>query len=132
MSRRVAGEEAETLASEAQDWIEKNIGLRYGWPGNYRELEQCVRNILIRKEYQSSPVKGRRRRSDIFAPAYSGDLTASELLSRYCTLIYSQTESYEEVARRLEIDRRTVKAKVNQDLLASLTVTRRAAGRHLA
>jgi transcriptional regulator with PAS, ATPase and Fis domain len=112
MARRVAGGEAESLALEAIDWVGKNLGAGYAWPGNYRELEQCVRNILIRKDYQphrSLP----SLRNDIFTPARTGDLTANELLSRYCALVYSQTGSYEETARRLQIDRRTVKAKID-------------------
>jgi hypothetical protein len=36
-----------------------------------------------------------------------GRLTAEQLLSRYCALVYRQTGSYEETARRLGIDRRT-------------------------
>ena len=123
MSRRVAGDEAEGLATEARQWIEKNLDPHYEWPGNYRELEQCVRNILIRKEYRPSRLTSPPRNSDIFAEARSGRLTADELLSRYCTLIYSQTGSYEETARRLNLDRRTVKAKVDQDLLARLAAT---------
>ena len=129
MSRRVAGDEAETLANDAYEWIEKNLGRDYRWPGNYRELEQCVRNIVVRKEYRPPLLKQKYRTPDIFTAACSGELTASELLSRYCTLIYWQTGSYEEVARRLEIDRRTVKAKVNQELLATLGATKQAAGR---
>ena len=129
MSRRAAGEEAETLAAEAQEWIEEYLDPQYEWPGNYRELEQCVRNILIRKEYQPSRWTNRQRGVDLFGEAREGKLTASELLSRYCTLVYAQTGSYEETARRLEMDRRTVKAKVNQELLTALAVTRQAAGK---
>ena len=130
MSRRVAGDEAETLTNETQKWIEKNLDPQYEWPGNYRELEQCVRNILIRKEYQASRLAKRQDSRDPFSEARTGKLTAGELLSRYCTLVYSQTGSYEETARRLQIDRRTVKAKVNQPLLAALTATRPAAAKH--
>jgi transcriptional regulator with AAA-type ATPase domain len=117
LSRRIAGDEAEALAAETQQWIEKNLDPAYQWPGNYRELEQCVRNILIRKEYPISRLAKRRNSSAILDGATSGQLTANELLSRYCTLVYSQTGSYEETARRLQIDRRTVKAKVNFELL---------------
>jgi hypothetical protein len=46
--------------------------------------------------------------------------TADELLSRYATIVYHQTKSYEETARRLAIDRRTVKAKVDREFLAQL------------
>lgn len=121
MSRRVAGDEAEALAQETERWIAMNLDPQYAWPGNYRELEQCVRNILIRKEYQTSRLSEKQKNGDFFGQACTGDLTAEELLSRYCTLVYSQTGSYEETARRLEIDRRTVKAKVDQQLLATLT-----------
>jgi transcriptional regulator with AAA-type ATPase domain len=120
MSRRVAGDESGSLAAEAQDWVEKNLGSDYGWPGNYRELEQCVRNILIRKDYQVASTPQRKRTDDVFQDARNGHLTADELLSRYCTLVYTRTGTYEETARRLAIDRRTVKAKVNFELLKRL------------
>ena len=42
----------------------------------------------------------------------AGKITAEELLRRYCSLVYSQTRNYEETARRLGLDRRTVKSKV--------------------
>lgn len=126
MSRRVAGDEADSLAHETGHWIENNLDPQYEWPGNYRELEQCVRNILIRKEYQISRVAPRPAKHDIFDDARTGSVTASELLSRYCTLVYSQTGSYEETARRLEMDRRTVKVKINRDLLKQLATARAA------
>ncbi len=118
MSQRVAGEEAETLAEQALEWMEKNLDSGYAWPGNYRELEQCVRNILIRNEYQISRLKTADK--DMFANARAGRMTANDLLARYCTLVYSMTGSYEETARRLELDRRTVKAKVDVELLEKL------------
>ena len=132
MAQRVAGEDAGVLAKETEEWIEKNLDPHYPWPGNYRELEQCVRNILIRKEYPISRSGREAANRDIFAEARSGGLTAGELISRYCTLVYSQTGSYEETARRLELDRRTVKAKVNPELLAALETTKRVAGKRPA
>jgi len=53
-----------------------------------------------------------------------GRLTAEALLDRYCTLIYAQCGSYEESARRLKLDRRTVKRRVDPALLAALEATR--------
>ena len=96
------------------EWIENNLDPLYEWPGNYRELEQCVRNILIRNEYQTSRLPKTRETRDIFGDAREGAVTANDLLSRYCTLVYSQTGSYEETARKLEIDRRTEGRKVNR------------------
>ena len=106
MARRVAGPEAEDLAADVTKWINENLGDHYPWPGNYRELDQCVKNVLIRRDYRPSVPKTFR---DDFE---AGRMTADEMLSRYTTMVYRQTGSYEETARRLGIDRRTVKAKV--------------------
>jgi hypothetical protein len=40
-------------------------------------------------------------------------LTAEDLLQRYCALVHAETGSYLETARRLGLDRRTVRAKVS-------------------
>ena len=47
-------------------------------------------------------------------------MTTEELVARYVTLVYSRAGSYEETARRLALDRRTVKAKVDRTLLDRL------------
>jgi hypothetical protein len=117
MARRVAGDEAESLAGEAGEWILNRLGPDYAWPGNYRELEQCIRNLLIRKDYRPVSWGPRDSSGGLFEAACSGRLTASELLTRYCTLVYARTGSYEETARRLDLDRRTVKSKVDAALL---------------
>jgi hypothetical protein len=119
MSRRVAGAEAEELAPEVMNWIGANLGADYAWPGNYRELEQCVKNVLIRRNYRPSGTGRSDAVEELTVDVRNGRLTADELLSRYVTLVYSRTGSYEETARRLGLDRRTVKAKINPELLAS-------------
>jgi hypothetical protein len=42
------------------------------------------------------------------------ELTADELLRRYCQHAYRQTGSFERAARLLQLDRRTVRAKVDR------------------
>jgi hypothetical protein len=112
---RIVGEtEAVALCREVLSWIEKQLGASYAWPGNVRELEQCVRNVLVRGAYHPEPV---RVSGDLGSQLERGELSADELLRRYCTIVYSQTGSYEEAARRLGLDRRTVKAKVDLELL---------------
>jgi DNA-binding NtrC family response regulator len=125
MARKVAGAEAEELASEAVAWVEQNLGPGYSWPGNYRELEQCVRNVLIRRDYKPSAQPLQVPEDELAHALRSGQLTAEQLVCRYCAYIYSQTGSYEETARRLQLDRRTVKAKVD---LAVLDAPRQDAG----
>ena len=121
LARRVAGDgEAESLAEETERWIDAHLGDSYRWPGNVRELEQCVRNVMIRGEYKpphAASVSGRER---IAEEMLAGSLNADALLRRYCTLVYAETGSYQETARRLDLDRRTVKDKVDPELLARL------------
>lgn len=117
IARRVVGDEAEPLADEVEMWILQHLGPDYPWPGNIRELEQCVRNVLVRQEYRPAQT-GPGASHEAFASACTnGTLTADELLRRYCTLVYSQTGSYAATARRLQLDRRTVKSKIDPEFL---------------
>ena len=112
MARRVAGSEGDELAGEVTAWIDTHLGPDYPWPGNYRELEQCVRNVLIRKDYRPSPGGARDASQQLADELRAGRLPAEELLTRYCRLVYERTGSYEETARRLGLDRRTVRRKI--------------------
>jgi len=120
ITRRVAGTEAEALAEEVETWIVQHLGRDYQWPGNIRELEQCVRNVLVRKEYHPPQLRTASPHHELSRALTDGTLTADELLRRYCTLVYAQTGSYEETARRLQLDRRTVKSKIDEALLTQL------------
>jgi DNA-binding NtrC family response regulator len=113
IAERVAGqEEADVMAAEVHEWIGEHLGDDYAWPGNFRELEQCVRNVLVRREYRPPQATSSRPAERLVEDVEAGRLTAEELLQRYCSLVYSQTRNYEETARRLGLDRRTVKSKV--------------------
>ena len=45
---------------------------------------------------------------------------ADDLLRRYVTLVYAQTGNYQETARRLLLDRRTVQARIDRPFLERL------------
>jgi MoxR-like ATPase len=122
--RQVGAELAPELAREVVAWIDRRLGRGYPWPGNVRELAQCVSNVLIRREYSprrpSGPSPAGDPGREIANEILSARLSAEEVLGRYCTLVFAETGSYQEAARRLGLDRRTVKARVDPALLARL------------
>jgi transcriptional regulator with AAA-type ATPase domain len=114
LARRIVGDEAEEaarLTAEVEGWVVDHLGADYPWPGNVRELEQCVRNVLIRGAYRPRR-RGGDAADELAVSMRRGTLTAEQLVERYCALIYAQTGSYQETARRLGLDRRTVRAKI--------------------
>jgi DNA-binding NtrC family response regulator len=113
IATRLLGEEgADRFTRTALAWIEKNLGANYTWPGNFRELEQCVRNLVLRGEYRPAGPLLRGEAEDWNALIESGALTAEELLRRYTRIVFAQAGTIEETARRLDLDRRTVKARL--------------------
>ena len=127
--RIVGSEEAEAVADEVAEWIAGELGREYPWPGNVRELEQCVRNWVVRREYRPAAAARAGPEQALAEALARCELSADELLTRYCTLVYAREGSYESAARRLALDRRTVKAKVDPRLLAQLGAPRRRARR---
>ncbi|HEV7763420.1 MAG TPA: sigma 54-interacting transcriptional regulator [Thermoanaerobaculia bacterium] len=122
ISARVAGEqEAEELSAEVVKAIDRSPGRGYRWPGNFRELEQCVRSVMLRGSYEpsSNATTGDARRR-IADNVVAGAFTADDLLRNYCTLLYAKTRNYSQVAEKLGVDRRTVRAKVDVRLLEEL------------
>lgn len=120
LARRVAGDDAPELAAQTMDWLKANLPTDYPWPGNYRELEQCVRNVMVRRHYEPALTAAGDHADDLFAGARACAISADALLVRYCTLAYARLGTYEAAAARLGLDRRTVKAKVDAALLERL------------
>jgi DNA-binding NtrC family response regulator len=125
IASRIAGPaEAATLIDEACTVLKRSLPPDYSWPGNFRELEQAVRNILVHGDYGPEPASsftgapsaggvGQPADGDapqtIAAALEAGQWTAEELLRCYVRRVHQLSGSYEEAARRLALDRRTVK-----------------------
>ncbi len=122
--RLVGAEEAPALAAESAQWIRASMPADYPWPGNVRELEQCARNILVRSAYTPSRPLAADGGSGLAGPLAAlaaAGLSADDLLAHYCSLVYARCGSYRETARRLSLDQRTAKARVDPALVARYT-----------
>jgi hypothetical protein len=112
---RMTGAASQELVMLVLEVLDSSIGGQYAWPGNVRELEQAVRRILLTGRYEGdrrSP--GPDLRSELLAGFDRGTLDADALLSGYCTLLHQRHATIEEVARRTNLDRRTVKRYLSQ------------------
>jgi DNA-binding NtrC family response regulator len=117
LERMIGADEASRVTGEVVEWIGTNLGNHYAWPGNFRELEQCVRNVLVRREYLPVQLPARGAEEDLLRGVRGGSFTAEELLRRYCSMVHAETDNIEETARRLDLDRRTVRARLDPALI---------------
>jgi transcriptional regulator with PAS, ATPase and Fis domain len=107
---RVAENAAAELLPVVRTGLRDLVRQRYAWPGNVRELEQAVRRILLTRRYEAeSAAAPTDRAAQLSAALAAGSLDADALLGRYCALQYERHGNLEEVARRTNLDRRTVK-----------------------
>ncbi len=97
-----------------RDVIHRKLGKQYPWPGNVRELEQCVRAVLLNQHYEGEKqMQPSDLRTLLVEGIQNGTVEAQRLLAGYCYLLYQRHGTYEEVARRANLDRRTVKKYVD-------------------
>jgi DNA-binding NtrC family response regulator len=113
--RRITGNDSPEILSMVRRAIAAAPGRNYSWPGNVRELEQAVRRILLTGSYHGDVrTAAPDLQSQLQAGIASGSLDAETLLSGYCELLYRRHGTYEEVARRTKLDRRTAKANIQK------------------
>lgn len=114
--RLVGRDEAEALTVETIAAIRRDVPADHAWPGDDAELERCVRAVAVHGRAEAH-ARGASRLGAWLTDVERGALTADALLGGYCALVYGQAGSYEGAARRLGLDRRTVKAKLDRALL---------------
>ncbi len=105
---RIQGEENRSLAEEITAIILLKTGPDYPWRGNVRELEQAVRRILLTGTYEGELSPGTEK-AGLAEAVENGELSANELLARYCAHLYRRLGTYEAVAGVTGLDRRTAK-----------------------
>ena len=114
---RMVGKKSDELTDMVLDAIDTNLPKGYPWPGNVRELEQCVRRVILNRSYHGDALHPTSRPSQILeglGDLTRGELSAHELVTAYCHMLYQKYGKFEEVARRTSLDRRTVKKYVTE------------------
>jgi DNA-binding NtrC family response regulator len=112
--------EAARLTEEVVAWISDHLGQDYEWPGNFRELGQCIRNVMIRGTYAPGSPHGRGPQSsaqrELAEAVTFAQLKFSDLEQHYISLVYAKAGTYIKAAEQLGLNWRTVKAKVSEVL----------------
>src|SRR3989449_57848 len=84
---RIAGIADSALVAEVLEALENSLPRDYAWPGNVRELEQAVRRILLTGRYAADLAPaGPDDETALIEELRGGELTATELLARYCAM----------------------------------------------
>jgi len=106
---RTMGRQNAQLSQEVLSIIHSNIPINYHWPGNVRELEQVVRRVLLTQKASIVKDLTEPPKVSLESLLLAEQPNAQELLTRYCQIMYEQEGTYEAVARKTGLDRRTVK-----------------------
>jgi transcriptional regulator of acetoin/glycerol metabolism len=113
----MTGQASPKLMDMILETLRKDLPPRYTWPGNVRELEQAVRRILLTGHYHGDVmVTSPNPEEEFIKRIQTGTLEARELISQYCTFLYQRYGTYQEVARRTGLDRRTVKKYLQDNI----------------
>ncbi len=107
--QRMTGNQDGSFTEHIQRILNRSVSAEYHWPGNVRELEQMVRRIIVNG---NQPVVDRQptaRDDGWLKKLQLGQLSAGEVLSGYCYRLYQELGTYENVAQKAGLDRRTAK-----------------------
>lgn len=108
ISRKLIGEEgAAILSGQVLEALEQQLPQDYPWPGNFRELEQAVRNCLVRGGYQ--PAVRPTEERQVQTIYQNSSVSLSEWTRLYVQRALLKHQSYRATARHLGLDQRTVK-----------------------
>jgi len=111
IKKMICGNEAPPeLFDFVGDCLNKNIDSNYPWYGNVRELEQFVRRIILKGNFEKNNLYDKNSKSDNFiGQVENGLLNADKLLAGYCSILLKKHKTISEISKILELDRRTVK-----------------------
>ena len=87
--------------------LNKSLPEDYLWPGNFRELEQAVRNVVVTGSYY--PPKSSGKDQGIEMHYQKTDLSMNQWISLYANRAYENFGSYREAGKQLAVDQRTLK-----------------------
>lgn len=110
---RILGKPARELSRRLYRQIDQQLGTDYAWPGNVRELEQCVRRLLINQRYIPFESSTGRELDGLLKDGIAkGTMDAQTLIAGYCYMLYKRHGTFEAVAQRTRLDRRTAKKHI--------------------
>jgi hypothetical protein len=114
--KRILGQTSTEIMQMVKDFLHNNQPKDYSWPGNVRELEQCVRRVILKNTYDWPRQESSGNAiSRITHGIENGAMTAQEMLSTYCRILYDRLGTYEAVAQTTQLDRRTVKKYIDKE-----------------
>ncbi len=111
-TEQITGRNDAELSTRVMEVIERRLGRDYGWPGNVRELAQCIRRVMLKRDYEGQSVCRSDEGGALLRAFEEGTLSADEVLNAYCRRVYKRLGTYEDTARVTGLDRRTVKRRV--------------------
>jgi len=130
---KILGQPYPELVQKILSVINRQLGIDYHWPGNVRELEQCVKRIILRRQYKGHPTTATNTPKELsstelkdkfdatlICKVKNGEVDAATLVSDYCKYLYQRYGTYETVAKKTGLDRRTVKKYITTQSIKGL------------